>query len=977
MNLAPPRTHDVSVLCTLARRPSLLLIVALLVLGSVDSVAPANTQAPEADRSGEKLLNLLRKLPLQFEPNRGQASEGARFVSRTPGLTVSLGEAGVELRPHSGNAIWMTWVGQTGGTAFEGVDRLEGHSNYLRGSDPKRWHTKIPQFRKVRQREIYPGIDVVFYGNGQQLEFDFVVSPGTDPDRVEMAFQGAERVEINEEGDLVFETPSGELRSRRPHVYQMRGGVEEVVESSYVFRDEDRVGFALGEHDPTLALIIDPKVDFASYMAGEDDDGARGVTTDSEGNTFITGYSEFSEAPPQFPSTEDSYQPDHFGEVPGDAGEQGEIDPELDAFVWKMNEDGSALKWGTFLGGEDFDIGKAIAIDAEGNVYICGETNSSSFPTTVGAFQRGRPGFGLNSFVAKLSADGSELDYATYLGGIGIDHTLAHDIAVDAAGAAIVTGQTRSSNYPTTAGTVGPTPFGGDDIFVTHLSADGSSLLSSTFLGGSGEDIGYGVMLDGDGNPFVAGSTASADFPAPKAAFQRELAGGTDAFVAKLSPALDSLGYATLVGGTSDDEAQDVYVQADGSASIVGTTESDDLPIGDSAFDDGYNGQGDVLIATVGPDGTTASCTYLGGSKRDRGYSLVVTAAGDIIVVGQTRSEDFPVSDDAPQDSLRTNIGDAFLTQISVAGELVDSTYYGSGNEDIAHSVALAADGGPVMVGVTNHDPNPIPSLSTTSTSFQRLGIDDLDGFVVKYEGADLTLPSITTEGVVNAASFVVSVAPDSIGTAFVLNAVNSKGTLPTVIDGTTLEITDSAGATRATNLFGIFADGKQINFYVDPDTAVGQGTITLRRGDGASSSTPIEVKSINPGIFFLTNASDQAVALAQFIRISGGAAGPLELTFNSADFSLVPIDLGPEADQVFIALFGTGIRLVSGVDKVTATIGGQAVPVTAVAGAAGFFGLDQVNIGPIPRSLIGQGPVVIILTVDGVVANAVMVSIL
>jgi len=337
---------------------------------------------------------------------------------------------------------------------------------------------------------------------------------------------------------------------------------------------------------------------------------------------------------------------------------------------------------------------------------------------------------------------------------------------------------------------------------------------------------------------------------------------------------------------------------------------------------------------------------------------------------------------EASQTFLRSTLGDAFMSRISPAGELTASTYYGSTNEDSARGVALGPDGGVFMVGVTNYDPVPTGRIRTTTGSFQRAGVDDLDGFAVKFEGNDPTLPLITTEGVVNAAGFAQSVAPDSIATAFVVNAadedsIESISPLPAERNGTSLEITDSDGVTRATGLFGIFSNGKQINFYVDPATALGPATITLRRGDGAFSSAPIEVKLVSPGIFFIANAATQNVALAQYLRISGGVAGPLQLTYDPAGFSLLPIDLDPQGDQIYIALFGTGIRLVGDTAKITATIDGQAVPVLAFAGAAGFFGLDQVNIGPIPASFIGSGPVQIVLSIDGVVTNTVMVSFL
>jgi hypothetical protein len=456
------------------------------------------------------------RLPLSFEENRGQSARVADFISRGAAcdLFLSAAEATIASRAAqssdpglvNGNktgsmreavrresrvcgipfAIRMKLAGANLAARPHALDRLPGRSNYLIGSDRKRWLTDIPNYAKVRYESVYPGVDLIYYGNRRQLEYDFNLAPGADFKAIRVVFDGAEKIRLDESGDLLIETREGELRQTRPVIYQEAGGAKRIIEGGYVIRGDREVGFAVGDYDQGRALVIDPVLVYSASIGGGSNDTATGIAVDPAGNAYITGSTTSADFP-----TLNPVQP-RPGQTDPTAGTSS------DAFVAKLNPSGTALVYSTYLGGADNDAGHAVAVDAGGSAYVTGGTRSQDFPVTAGAFQTAnRAG---DAFVAKLNPSGNGLIYSTYLGGSTLHSafpfsTSGQAIAVDSAGNAYVTGYTHSQFFPTRRAAQGefnngsernccfqclfnflPPPSPLIDAFVTKLNPSGSGL---------------------------------------------------------------------------------------------------------------------------------------------------------------------------------------------------------------------------------------------------------------------------------------------------------------------------------------------------------------------------------------------------------------------------------------------------------------------------------------------------------------------
>src|SRR5438477_2498195 len=401
------------------------------------------------------------KLPLHFEANEGQTHHDVRFLARGAGYSLYLtaGEAVLVLTKPNPDAkrdahstperrgtqargtpvvVRMSLVGAAPKPPVSGLDELPGKANYLIGKDPTKWRTNVPTYAKVHYRAVYPGIDLVYYGNQRQLEYDFVVAPGADPNRIVLGFQGAERLEINAEGELVLHAAGEVIRQRVPVTYQEINGVRTKLEGRYVLKDAHRVGFQVAAYDQNRPLVIDPTLVYATYLGSSGWDYGSGIAVDAAGSAYVTGSTSSADFP-----TANALQA-------AKAGFQN-------AFVTKLNPTGSALVYSTYLGGSRGDEGFGIAVDAAGSAYVTGGTGSADFPTTAGAFQTTYGGG--DAFVTKLNATGTALVYSTYLGGSRGDGGFG--IAVDAAGSAYVTGSTNSTDFPTTPGAIQTTYSGG------------------------------------------------------------------------------------------------------------------------------------------------------------------------------------------------------------------------------------------------------------------------------------------------------------------------------------------------------------------------------------------------------------------------------------------------------------------------------------------------------------------------------------
>src|SRR5438876_782482 len=555
------------------------------------------------------------KLPLHFEANRGQTHEDVCFLARGPGYSLFLTPTGTALtltkqessahkpaahgKPEprgraTGTVLRMTFAGANPDPRVTGLEELPGKANYFIGNDPANWRTSVPTYAKVRYADLYPRIDLLYYGNQRQLEYDLVVRPGADPTRIVLDIQGADRLQVDAQGDLVLQTTVGPIRQRKPVIYQELDGVRKDIPGGYVLKGEHQVGFKVAAYDASQALVIDPVLSYSTYLGGSGEDRDPAIAVDAAGNAYVTGHTESR----NFPTTTGAFQTG-FG---GGAMSSGQGD----AFVTKLNPAGSALVYSTYLGGSGPDDGKGIAVDAAGNAYVTGSTASSNFPTTIGAFQTIKGGSG-NAFVTKLNPTGSALVYSTYLGGSGAIGDYGAGIAVDASGNAYVTGGTSSSDFPTTAGafqtTFGGDVFGGGDAFVTKLNPTGSALVYSTYLGGSGHEAGHGIAVDAAGNAYMTGYTSSTNFPTTAGAFQPTYGGASyssNAFVTKLNAAGSALVYSTYLGGRGTDMGRAIALQYP-NVYVTGHTESYDFPTTTGAFQtmhDAVSGT-DVFVAKI------------------------------------------------------------------------------------------------------------------------------------------------------------------------------------------------------------------------------------------------------------------------------------------------------------------------------------------------------------------------------------------
>ncbi len=630
-----------------------------------------------------------------FEENQGQTHPEVRYLARganhvlllTPLEVVwALYEGGSEVagppqeRLESKTApvhfVRLRFLDMNPDVQLTPEHRTAMRTSYLRGSDPSQWQRGIASFRKVRYHDIYPGIDLLFYGRDGQLEYDFVVSPGTDPALIRLRFEGVESMTVSAGGDLVLTTAQGELRHRVPQVFQEVEGRRTEIGGRYrlVGKEEVVVGFEVDSYDRTAPLVIDPVLDFSTYFGASSDDEPAGVATDTEGNIYLAGHTGSVDFPLLNP-----FQ----GEFAGGGSPLGDV------FVTKLDPTGSSVLYSTYIGGAGTDICAGIAVDSQGRAVVSGTTFSGNFPFTPGAFQTICSG--LCPFVVRLSADGSQMSYGTFVGrGSG------GGIAVDSLNQAVITGRTTSNppDFPV-KNAIQPQVAGGFDAFVSKLTSAGSGLVFSTYLGGTDDENLTGkwsIATDPAGNIYVTGRTESTDFPVQNAVQGAFGAGELDAFVTKLTPQ-GAVVYSTYLGGSDEDRGMGIDADADGNAYVAGTTLSRDFPTQDP-FQANHGGGvifGDAFVTKIAPDGgALVFSTYLGGESNDQANDIVVDALGRATVVGNG-SSNFPVLH-----PLREFDGiDNYVTKFAADGsELVYSTPVGAGDID----VYVAASGTKILV---------------------------------------------------------------------------------------------------------------------------------------------------------------------------------------------------------------------------------------------------------------------------------------
>jgi hypothetical protein len=736
-----------------------LALAALLPSGGGAPAALTAGSAPGIERA--TALATVRHLPLSFEENAGQAPAGVRFVARAPGFALALDRDGSRLRLGSTD-LTTRFVGGDP-TATTGTGLRAARTNYLTGDRPVDWHTGVRTFSGVRYAAVWPGIDVAFHGTRQRLEYDYLLAPGADPGRIAQRISGARGLRIDRAGDLRIATAGGTLIQRAPVAYQRRGGVREPVASRFVLHG-DTVGIAVGAYDRSRPLVVDPTLAYATYLGGDGIDAAYDVAVDADGNPYVAGFTSSAgfASDGAFQGTGGGGGDAFVAKLAADGksiewltylGGSGEdvgsgvaltpdgdvvvagttkstnfpvVDPTrpsysggTDLFVSRLNKDGDALKWSTYLGGSAEESVGGVVVKADESVVVGGTTKSQDLPVAGGGLSASYGGGLSDGFVLELGPTGA-LTRGGYLGGLGADRLL--DLAVD--GERIyATGGTYSTNFPITGGAQqsvlaeGPLGEPSRDAFVTRIDQNLGIIAFSTFLGGDSDDIAEAIAVDSDGNSYIGGGTSSTDLPGADDGFQPHNANSSqyDGFVAKVPTLGSASGWSSYLGGTLFDSVSGIVVDDGGTTYLTGTTYSANLATTEDALQKTKPGAGntvDGFIGQVGPDGDQLEyLTYFGGSEYDFGSRLALGPDGGVVVVGGTTSTGLPTTAGVVQPAKDAS-NDGWVASFRTRRPTTVSLACGSAPVDVGTAVPCEA-----IVADKGSGPSTLPSGDVAFTS--------------------------------------------------------------------------------------------------------------------------------------------------------------------------------------------------------------------------------------------------------------------
>jgi len=701
-------------------------------LNTSDVASPRVSSAPLAGRpQGAKLRasdvaspRVSNAPPLMFIENVGQFADGARFQMRCDAGTVWLAddalwlslvdtsETGSDEPLLRGANVKLSFVGASPGVRLEPSDRLDTTVSYFIGNDPSGWHADVPVWGGVRYVGLYPGVDLEVTGEGGRWSWSLVGQDGIPLDLeafpvgedeirlgsgdIRLRAEGADTLDLDESGWLYVATAAGEVAIPS-------------LSSSNLLSVSD---------NPSELL-------YSTFLGGSDLDQDAHIAVDSNGVAYITG----STVSDDFPTSPGAYDDTGF---PWD----------WDAFVVKLDTSGANLVYATYLGGDHVEIPGGIAVDVDGSAYVTGRTMADDFPTTLGAYDRTHNG-GNDVFVAKLNAAGSQLMYSTFIGGSDWDDGLG--IVLDSNRAAFIVGKTTSSDFPASSGAFDTSYNGGTDkgdCFVFKLSAAGSRRVYATYLGGSDDEEGMSIAVTSNGVACIAGNTKSNDFPTTSGALDTELGGPEDGFLVKLNAAGSQQVYATYLGGTNYDEAQDIAIGDGDVVYVVGTTYSLDFPVTEGAYDNSLVGGTDAYIAKLNSAGSALSyATYLGGSATERGRAICVDNGGAVYIAGDTSSSDFPATAGSYNASHNGWTWDAFAAKLDATGSFLSyATYLGGEADDHGYSIALDGSSNVYIAGHTESSDFP-----TTSGARDRSHNGSIDVFVSKLAmAATAPTPTVT-----------------------------------------------------------------------------------------------------------------------------------------------------------------------------------------------------------------------------------------
>ncbi len=958
---------------------------ALVFLSFSTATVLAQTTLPLAgnatDSSGNKLNSPVEinygKLPLSFEANQGQTNPKVKFLSRGLGYSLFLTDTTAVLSLTQGESpkpraqdlknlakdggapklkttdvVRMELVGASTDPRVEGADQLPGRANYFTGKDPSKWRTGVPTYARVKYTGVYPGVDLVYYGNQRQLEYDFLLAPGADPKPVRLHFEGVDQLRIEGDGSLAIKIKTGEIAFRTPEIYQMKDGRRQRIDGGFTILSQNTVGFRLGEYDHSRELVIDPVLAYTNQFGG----GAADITAlavDGNGYAYIAG-TEYSAT---FPTTSGAY-------LSSSSSNQGDV------FVAKLNPAGSAAIYSTLIGSA---YPRSLAIDNEGNAYIAGTAGGGTgFPTTTGAFLTANMcaanASPCDGFVTKLNPTGSALVYSTYLGGgstIGGQYN--EGLAVDHSGNAYVGGSTNSPDFPVTAGalqsacTVTPADYCGTG-YLSELNPTGTGLVFSTFLGGTQMAVVTAVAVDSAGSVYVAG-TAGYDLPVTLGAFQqanREYA--PTGFVAKIKPGGTAFDYVTYLGGSLAgggdwpwaDICNAIAVDPSGDAYVTGLTQSETFPVTPGAFQPvsrfgtdssgaSYGGS-NAFVTKLNPAGSgLVYSTYLGGnsagsepgnldSAGDEGYGIAVDSAANAYVTGVTPSTNFPVTSNAYQGTNPSGGFPAFFTEVNADGTaLLYSTYFAGGG---GSAISLDSSGDAYIAGgaAVSKFSFGSPTTTTLATSASPQVADanvNLTATVTPTSGTGT--PSGSVDFFVNGV-FAATIALDSGQAVYSTSALPVGVNLVAAIyEGYQSQYAPSSGSSATQTIQGDLASpvisppgGNFSSIYGGGEYSSAQlVTITAGAGakiyytlDGSTPTTasavytqpfPLQISATVKAIAVLAGDIPSAVASATF-TLASTIAVPFGAGFSSA---LPALQLNGSAQIV-----GSGIQLTDGLEN-------------------------------------------------------------
>ena len=885
------------------------------------------------------------RTPLSFEENHGQTDARVKYLARGRGYTLFLApeEAVLALRyrseessqKHSGQpgmpsnndaAKWsqanlrLSLEGANTSSRVTGVDQQRGISNYFIGSDPSQWHTQIPNYAKVLYQDVYPGIDVAYYGNEGQLETDYILAPEAEAREIKLGVQGAASLRVNEGGELLLQIDGGEVRLKKPFAYQLVNGTRREVSVAYELLAKNEAGFALGAYDHSQKLIIDPALFFSTYLGGTGQDIAHAVAADGVGDTFVTG------------QTTSTNFPTSTGVVQGSLGTSGT----QNAFVTEYAPDGQSFIFSTYLGGNGTDSGNAIAINSVGQVYVAGQTTSSAFPLQHPLTGQGSLLGGMAAFVSQISANGATLLFSTYLTGNIFDE--AAGVALDSAENIYVAGGTSSSNFPV-VNAFQAAPGGAEDGFIAKLAAPnptsnpGSTLLYSSYIGGLGFDQATSIAVDSTGNAFIAGLTNSANFPTV-APFQASLGGGgaalQNAWVAEVKQTnnVPTLFFSTYLGGSQFDQANGIAVDTSGDVYVTGFSQSPDFPLHNALQT--FGGGQDAFVTEFAPGGgTLVFSTYFGGGGSGFGFTfgnaIALDSQKNIYFTGSTSSVDYPTL--APLvATLGDFFGNAVITELSSGGSFIQFSSYLGGSDhvpssgfptDTGNGIAVDGSGNIYVAGATGTldfstvNPHQAVLASQSSNAFvARIGTGSAN--MLSPAALDLGTSVVGVAAATQRISFEQATAP-SATVSIALSGTNPGDfaefdtcgpTLPnSVVCEITITFTPQATGTRtAVGNITSSAGNRTFNLSGTGVNSTPPGTLTFTSNLTNFGSVEIGFQSA-PQTINVQNTGATPVALTS-ISTSGTNPGDffgfLQTGGNCPNFDVVPAGVTCQISVIF-----------------------------------------------------------------------------